>query len=289
MQALQSTRLIRRGLWLLAATSVALLAGCGDSSGSSAASPTTPVVTVPATSATATPAPTGPLSLVGLGDSIPGALHCNAPCRSYVEVLAELATKTLGTTVTASNLATNDSLTSIGLRSRVTTDQSYMKAIGTADIITIQIGFNDWQGPCSWAGHEECTTAGSAQVHDNLGPILDEVAKLRQGKPTTIRVVTYYDNTVGDPGAQSAWGFETSDETTFHTWYASALSAFNAMMCGVAQSHGATCVNLLEAFNGPAGDRDAGTLVGDDHLHPTQAGQELIATTIDTTGYAPIG
>jgi lysophospholipase L1-like esterase len=232
--------------------------------------------------------PSEPLSLVGLGDSFPGAPNCDAPCRSYVEVLGQLAETTLGEPVTVSNLATNDSLTTDTLLSRIRSDPHHIEALSNAEIITIQIGFNDWQGPCFWSGHEECVAATSDHVHDNLELILDEIDTLRDGAPTAVRVVTYFDHTIGDPGTPGAWGFEPQDDAAFHNFYSSALAAFNAMMCEVAETHGAGCVGLVEAFNGPSGDSDPGDLVGGDHLHPTQSGHELIAATIDDVGYAPL-
>ena len=47
--------------------------------------------------------------------------------------------------------------------------------------------------------------------------------------------------------------------------------AFNAMICDVATTHGAMCVDLLRPFNGPGGERNAGDLLGEDHLHPAKA------------------
>ncbi|HEX2754997.1 MAG TPA: hypothetical protein VHM48_06015 [Candidatus Limnocylindrales bacterium] len=40
------------------------------------------------------------------------------------------------------------------------------------------------------------------------------------------------------------------------------------------------CIDIAPAFNGPDLDRDAGSLLGTDHGHPTAAGQDLIAATI---------
>ena len=304
MTSPQTTTLSRAGRWLLATAAFVWLASCGNTSPDSTAtsltqsttavvSPSTVAPTTSVAAAATAPATSAPaeaqLFLVGLGDSIPGALHCGAPCRSYVEVLGGLAARTLGKTVEATNLATNDSLTSGGLLKRVQNDSVHRDAVANADIITIQIGFNDWQGPCTWKGHEECTATGAAQASDNLALILDQIATLRNGKPTATRVVTYFDNTVGDTRARNAWHYPADGEGEFHTWYAAALATFNAMMCQVAESHGAVCVGLVDAFNGPLGDRDAAELVGADHLHPTELGQDLIAATIDSAGYSPIG
>jgi len=279
---------------------VAALAGCGDSSdqasGDDRSAPTTAPTdarsptassTIPATTASSVTATAG-LSLLGLGDSIPGGAHCSPPCRSYVDQLAELASESLARPVTSTNLATNDSLTSTVLLTRVLNNPTERDAITAADIITIQIGFNDFQGPCGWAGHEDCVAAGSDAVQTNLSKILDEITTLRGDKPTAIRVITYYDNTIGDPGTPGAWGFPAADDIAFHEFYTRALDDFDTMLCDVAASHRATCVDLRDAFNGPGHDQDAGNLVIDDHVHPTAAGQTLIATTIANDGFAPL-
>ena len=67
----------------------------------------------------------GSLTLVGLGDSIPGALNCPPGCRSYVEVYGELASQALQVPVSVLNLATNDTLDSTRLLSRVLSDDVY--------------------------------------------------------------------------------------------------------------------------------------------------------------------
>ena len=80
---------------------------------------------------------------------------------------------------------------------------------------------------------------------------------------------------IGDPGAHQPL-------------FAEKLAAFNAMICEVAEANGAVCVDLVPAFNGPEGTADAGDLLLGDHIHASKAGQELIATSIDATGYAPL-
>ncbi len=230
-------------------------------------------------------------SLVGLGDSLPGGLRCSSPCRSYVALLGETMANELGKPVTTTNLATNDSLTSTTLLTRVTSDETYKAAIAAADAVTVQIGFNDWQGSCYWPKVQAvaCVGGGESHVREKLGAILDEVSKLRNGAPTTIWVVGYYDSTIGDPNLHSNWSLTTADELDFHAFYTAALADFNTMLCEVAVQHQSTCVGLIDAFNGASGDGDPGTLLASDHLHPSQTGHELIATTISATGYAPLG
>ena len=60
------------------------------------------------------------------------------------------------------------------------------------------------------------------------------------------------------------------------------------MICKVATTHGAVCVDLLPVFNGASDTDDAGDLLGGDHLHPAMAGHDLIATTIAASGFSPV-
>src|SRR3954447_18535339 len=108
------------------------------------------------------------LQLVGLGDSMPGALDCSAPCRSFVDVYGELAAEGLGQPVAVTNLATNDGLTTDVLLQRLRTDPIHRQAVAGADLLTLSIGNNDWEGPCYWAGHAACFEAGLATVERNL-------------------------------------------------------------------------------------------------------------------------
>ena len=210
------------------------------------------------------------LTLVGLGDSIPGALYCPPGCRSYVEVYGELAARALQVPVSVLNLATNDRLDSTGLLSRVLEDHTYRTALARADLITLTIGNNDESGFWGCSGDDACSVA-NAQTRQNIDAILREITSLRAGRPTAIRVTDYYDMAVGEQPRLPA-----------------KLAAFNAMICGVAEANGAVCVDLVRPFNGRDGTADAGDLLLDDHTHASKAGQDLIAKTIDAAGYAPL-
>lgn len=229
------------------------------------------------------------LSLVGLGDSIPGAMNCVDPCRSYVVGYGELASTALKRRVVVTNLATNDGLTTVDLLERVRTDPTHRAALTDADLITVTIGSNDWQGPCYWDGHDACFEHGRTTVEKNLGLILDEIRALRGTKPTAIRVTTQYDFWVGNPGTPDDWGFPRSDKdlAAFHAAFKHALINYNTTVCRVAIAHKALCIDIAPAFNGPDLDRDAGPLLGADHGHLTAAGQDLVAATIVAAGFAP--
>jgi len=204
-------------------------------------------------------------------------------------VLGDLAAAQLGRPVHVTNLATNDSLTPGGLLERVMSSDTYIDAITAADAVTVQVGFNDWQGACYWPGHDECVAAGAATVVDNLDQILDRIGELRGARPTQIWVIGYFRFHDRQPDVRSYWALSNETEPQFYPFYTAALQSFIGDMCDVAEVHAATCVDLAEVFNGPERDQDAAELLGSDHGHPSQAGHELIAATIDATGYGPLG
>lgn len=241
-------------------------------------------------------APSDGISLVGIGDSLPGALGCFGSCRSYVAVLGDLASAALGVPVTTTNLATNDGLVSPLLLQRVTTDDAHREALAGADLITVQIGLNDWQGTCMWDGLAECLAVGASAVESNLDAILGEIATLRAGQPTALRLVTYFDPYVGTAQAPEWWAFDPAERDAFEAAFAAELTAFNAMLCAVAEAHDAVCIDTRTPINGPAWDMEAvpepadGAIVlgGDDHLHLTALGHEIVAEAIVAAGFSPI-
>ena len=240
--------------------------------------------------ATGAPSP-GPLALLALGNSLPGGMGCAAPCRPYPELVGEAASAALGRPVSVTNLATNDGLGSGTLLERVTTDQVHRDAIAGADIITLQIGRNDWFDGCYAPNLESCLTAGEQKVAGNLDAILTEIDTLRAGKPTAVRVLDYYNAEAGDPNLPGDWTFDDTPEATaaFMAAYDPLLMRFDDTICRVATEHDAVCVDLMAAFNGPDGTASAEPYVQlPDHVHPNAAGAALITQRIAASGFAPL-
>jgi lysophospholipase L1-like esterase len=263
----------------------ALLAACSPAGGSMAPSLTPTTVASPSTS-------TQGLSLVGLGDSIPGAgsattYRCD--CVSYVNRYGELAEAALGRPVRVTNLASNDGVGAHWLLERIRTDDAYRAPVAAADLITLTIGTNDWQGACDWPGEDACWAAGAASVPADIDAILTEIETLRAGNATAIRVTTYYDNYIDYPTNLTKIGDPNGRmPQQFLDFYPPVLEAFNQSICNVAALHHVVCVDLHTPFNGPHHDQAATSLLLADHVHPNQAGHDLIANTIAAAGFAPL-
>jgi lysophospholipase L1-like esterase len=235
------------------------------------------------------------LSLVGLGDSLAGGqIGCLSPCRPFVEVYGDLASVALGRSVEVENLATSDGLESGVLLQRVQNDSRHREALAAADVITLMIGFNDWQGPCFWEGWDECFAQSRPSVGENVAALLEEIAFLREGQPTAVRVITLFDPYVGWDDSPGIWGFDPAETPAFESAFAEELIAFNAMLCDVADAHDAHCVDTRTPINGSDGTSEAtaepveGAVLSVDHVHPGRLGHELIAQAIDEVGYAPL-
>lgn len=272
-----------------AAAVAAVVASAGCGAGSPPATVTSGALASTTTAATAaspsaTGAPSGPFVL-GLGDSVPGAggpCQQDPNCRSYVLVLADLASTALGHPVAAVNRASNDNVTSADLLREVQGNPTTRDLVTTASMVVIQVGNNDWQGPCTFADAATCLEAGRGRVEDNLGSILDEVLTLRGGSPNGIRVVTYANTLLEDSPAE-AWGYAdtSANEQAMVKIYSKAIRKLDATICALAQARSVRCVDLLPSINGPDGTQPSS--IGG--IHPTRAGHERIAQAVAAAGF----
>ena len=210
------------------------------------------------------------LVLLGLGDSITGGTNCDG-CTLFVDLVARDAAQHLGRPVQAVNRG-EEGYDSNQLLGDVQHDGFVRKQIGRASIVLVMIGINDANCP----GPGGC----SEQVHRNVVAILTAIHQIRGSKVTAIRVIDYYNFSLGDPNAPPDKHYQSS--------FRSDLARLNDSICHAARDTGAVCVDLVPAFNGSAGTRPATSLLSLDHLHPAQQGHRVIAKLIEATGYAPL-
>lgn len=268
----------------LIAVLLVFAAGCSSSSspGSQGTLEASSVQSTSIAESSEATSPSASLSLVGLGDSLPGAEGCG--CTGYIDLYGKAAASALGTAVDVTNLATNDGVDSGQLLERIRSDQSHRDALASADLISVQIGFNDWRA-CNWPNDDACWDKGTAGVEQNLSATLDEIRTLRGGQPTALRVLTYPNMFIG---AFTSPQPPFLGDSAFQSFYAGQLDELNAAICRAAEANGAACVDLVTAFNGPAGNVAPNGLIGSDNKHPTVAGHELVAKTLDAAGYEPL-
>jgi lysophospholipase L1-like esterase len=291
------------GFTVVLATS---LSGCGDDDTAAVTSTVTVTVTAapdaPATTlastaapvqATAARAPTttlpedGSLHLVGLGDSIIGA--GGATTDSILGQLAASITSTSGRQVVVTNLG-DGSNTSGALLERLRHAQDHRNAVAAADIVVVIVGGNDGDpfgnyppGTCApEQPPSECLAAYAPGLAANLDAILGEIEVLRTGHPTAIRV--------GSPDYNPFVGWSEAPSPSYGAdFYTQVAAALTAAACEAASAHGAQCVDVFHAFNGPNGTDDAAQFLASDHAHPGPAGVRRIADEIARVGFPELG
>jgi lysophospholipase L1-like esterase len=251
---------------------------------------------------------------VALGDSSGyGAADCGG-CVPYPVGLAARISADTGVAVVLHNLTQHNLLTSSMLlqelyeNATVGTDPSLPRdpgemasdassperirdALAAADIITIQVGGNDifdtlGGAPpygCGGVFDTACVQSTIGPIEKNLGVILAQIAKLRAGRPTMIRIIGGDDGWVDDVGVAPSVNAQRAAGTL------AMVVEENAADCRVAAANKAQCVDMFHVFNGASG-----TLPEDSSYfdpaggHPNQKGQDAYVGAIAKLGYAPL-
>lgn len=155
------------------------------------------------------------------------------------------------------NLTANGG-TSQSLLKDIQTSQKTREAVESADIIAISTGANNLEdafglfaaGDCGEADHFDCFRKVAEGWRISNDGSRTEIETLRNGKPTAIRLVTNSNEALSDPGLIEIFGpKDISGGGAFFT----ELSP--DVLCEVAAKHGATCVDLRPALNGPNFDK----------------------------------
>jgi lysophospholipase L1-like esterase len=169
---------------------------------------------------------------------------------------AQLLKTKRGIAATVQNLA-RDGQTSDQLLSSVRTDARTRAAIQNADIVLLGEGGADlnagdsrWQeGKCQGRA---CYAADLAAFGRNFDATVALIRKLRGTQKTVLRAITLPN---GLPGAEDVIpSFLRPVAKSIGLYQAERLEA---AICGSVNRNGARCVDVLHAFNGPAGTRNA--------------------------------
>jgi lysophospholipase L1-like esterase len=271
-----------------------------DTEASSIAVPSTsptspPTSSAPSTIDTASSATSDPgaaLELVAIGDSIP----FNSPddcsgCTGFVDQYAEAVGSATGRDVHVTNLSQHTGLTLPQLVDELDTFDAQLSA---ADVIVVGIAHNSAElnadQPCGkpvvndlpdWTAiDEQCAKSAAEMYRPQFEQVYSHVAEIRRGKPTILRTINRYNDFIGWPSISL-----TPDEASKTKLI---LDPWNTMLCETAVQNGFVCADIYTAFNGTDGLQPSGDLLGHDYTHPSQAGNDLIATVLEDTGYAPL-
>jgi hypothetical protein len=281
---------------------VVALSACAPAIVAAPVATSIPATDVPTNAAISSPEPTAspvalaPWSLVAVGDSIPYNSSEDCPgCTGSVDRYATAITKATGHPVTVQNLSQHNGLQTDSLLEELKTDTTRREALANADIIIVSIGANDTayrdnvDDPCDgpsganpdWSKFNTTCAAAAAEIfRPKFEGVYAQIVALRAGKPTIFRTINVYNEWITLPG-----GYVTPKDMKASRVV---LDAWNAMICKAAQANGFTCADIYHAFNGPDGLKPALDLLANDHSHPSDKGNDVIARVLADLGYAPL-
>ena len=234
--------MLRRPVATAGIAGMVLLSACTVASSPSAEGSLLPVSATPGRQ----------LTYVAFGDSWPYGAHCNG-CRPFPELVADGLPALTDATITFDNAVTNGG-TAQELAARMETDATIRDEIGAADLIVIATGGNDLgpafeaysAGTCGGADGLDCFRAVRDQLRTAYDTMLTEIDELRAGQRTAVRMVTTSNEFLADPALIELFGPD------FGATGGVAITMMNRdAQCETAEAHGAVCVDLGLALNGP--------------------------------------
>ena len=234
-------------------------------------------------------------SLVAIGDGLAHASSCDG-CTDFVELYGEAITEASGMPVevdnrTAIQFSNVPAVQATQLLNNLLTDQSMRDAIAGADIVLVNVGFNDtpwnrYDNPCGASNYtatlirwHEITPACTARVVGEYKQTLDEIftqidelrgcwtpkgrpttCSERGGKDTALRLATVYSDWIGydDTPVAALAPSELADEM------------FVDAQCWVVMMHGGPVRRPLPRAERPEGNQDAGPYLVEDRTHLNQ-------------------
>lgn len=247
--------------------------------------------------ASRSPAPTTsgppmPWSVVGLGDSVTAGTACG--CTPFVQRYADLTAQRTGRVVHSRNLGVSG-LTSSGLLSMLGDGSDAAGSVAAADIDLVTIGANDvaetmqaWSdGSCG----QSCLDAAAAALRVQATAVVNRIIALRAGRPTEILVTTYWNVVQDGEVARELFtaGYQQVSDGLTREVNAALCDAVQKAQPGAGPGGGDTvlCVDLYAPFKGD-GAADPTALLAADGDHPSDAGHQLIATTLAGVGWAAL-
>jgi lysophospholipase L1-like esterase len=219
-----------------------------------------------------------------LGDSLAAGLNDSqggyaARFRNYVQA-------DTGASVTLNNRGVSG-WTSAQLLNALRTDESLRTRIANSQIVTWNIGANDFQdaltrfqsGSCGGADNQECIRAAVANLKTNWNAIVAQILSLRSPSNTILRTMDNY-----NPAVDLARIFGVLHIVKPY------LEEMNRFIFLSAVNNRIGCARVYQAFNGVNGEADAGRrgYISADGIHPNELGHDIIAAELRALGYQPL-
>lgn len=256
------------GLWAVGANPSPPASSLGAASTTAtapAAKPTAPTRTSPPTNTAATatgPQASDPLTLVGLGDSVPAAATCG--CTGYVELLGTALHAATGRPVVVHNdsqggWATSDVEQDLRV-GKTAADLSH------ADVVTVEIGANDFDlgrvddPACLPALASSCWADTMTGLSTGLTDIVSGIRDIDTNPDVQIALIGYWNVTVdGDVGAAQGQAFVAGSDAL--------TRAVNTTIKTVATTTHCLYVDAYTPFKGDGSRNPTSSLLDDgDHL-----------------------
>lgn len=226
-------------------------------------------------SSTASSTPSGPLTVVGLGDSVPSADTCG--CTGYVEQVGS----ELGHLTQRPWIVHNDATggwTTTDVADDLLTSPT-REHLADADLVVVEVGANDFDlgnvadRACLPAATSGCWSATLAGVRDGLTRILTSIKQINTRPDLRIAVLGYWNVTLdGSVGRALGADFVLGSDAL--------TRLVNTTVAQVAANTGAVYVDAYTPLKGESGERDPTSDLLDDGDHPNATGHTLLRTAV---------
>jgi lysophospholipase L1-like esterase len=205
-----------------------------------------------------------------------------------------------GVGVTLYNLAQNG-WTSGNLLNALRTDPVFQNAVSQANVITWDIGSNDFKNArasyqsrkCGGKDNQSCLRNAVATFKANWDAILVEILSRRSVSSTIIRTMDMYYARVQVDKATNTFDDNKEPPESRGNDFQVLSYYFNQMnnyIASTASIYSIPMAQVHQAYNGVSGDEDpvAKGYIATDGSHPSNTGHQVIANLFRGLGYAPL-